>query len=687
MEEEEDRFDRRALIRELVRQIVGDGVPPTRARVVAIVGSWGSGKTWILDRVHGLLGGHTREFNPWLCSDELGLYRGFASFLLERIEDRHARKRIATALDYLGPSMQGLGFDVSGTAMKAASALHGMDSPSTIREALRKSFSKSAGPAYVLVDDLDRLTPDELLLFFKLVRLIGDVPGLVYVFAYDEEALTELLARTPIAGSPERARQYLEKIVERKVSVPRLSRSQWTTEVLEPLLQFGEATHPMFADDENAREEFVWRMESFGWQLLPTPRIVARYRESVSALPIGLHGELNFLDWCIICLVHVSYPGVWQIIVEHPDVFAGVTVGSPLRVLNDGQKLLARQLAQTIESAVGATYQREDLMEMLDFLFPTFATNRKETTSTYGYSTGERQRIGDPAFFDRYFAYALPAGEVSDVAVHGMLARLDRADEAEEAAQELLALFATAPAPEATLNTMRRRWRSAVSVEALYRFLAELAYAPELDYRSGPFGTSGQAQLLSFAEEVLRQASAELLESLKFAEAEVMNPLSAGVLLDERHPSGSQEYVNWIDAQRALLEERSVRELQSAGSPLTDGGVNEWFVRLRSLNRERTRHLIAEALSSERWSPDEVVGANVTWSITSRRPEATLDRVRVAGLLSDDSAIASVLLAAAPGEYPKSWDDDPASVDIEDVSHKELGSYVLAHWDEATSDD
>ncbi|MDN4613183.1 P-loop NTPase fold protein [Leifsonia sp. F6_8S_P_1B] len=683
--EEEDRFNRGALLGELVKQVLGNAATHDRARFVAIVGSWGSGKTWILDRVRGDLGGHTREFNPWLFSDELSLYRGFAAFLLERIQDRRARKRMATALDYLGPSMKGLGFDVSGTAMKAASALRGLDSPSSIREELRKSFSKNAGPAYVLVDDLDRLTPEELLLFFKLIRLIGDVPGLVYVLAYDEEALLELLARTPIAGSRERARQYLEKIVERKVYVPRMSHSQWSNEVLVPLVDFGLATHPMYAADEDAQEEFVWRMESFGWQMLPTPRIAARFLDSVMALPQRLHGEVNFLDWCLICLLRVSYPGVWQLVANHPDVFAGVSAGFRLRTLNDGNKVLARQVVETIESVVGATYQREDVLEILDYLFPNFAADRKEAPSARTYSSGTRQRIGDPAFFDRYFAYALPPGEVSDVVVNGLLARLDLAEEASRAAGELRALFSAAP--EATMNTMRRRWETAVSVEALYPFLSELADAPELSYRTGPFGVRGETQLLSFAEEVLRLGSQTFLDGLDFARAQALNPLDVGVLLDEAHPSGSRHYVDWIEAQRSLLEERAARELQSAVSPLSDRGVDEWFDRLRRLNPERLLRIEADALASERWSADEIAGANVTWSITSRRPNPTLDRVRVAALLSNDQSMVSMLRKADPGPYPAAWDADPASVDIVDVSLSQVGSYVLRHWDEATSAD
>ena len=41
-------------------------------------------------------------------------------------------------------------------------------------------------PILVVIDDLDRLQPDELLLVFKLIRLVGRLPSVGYILAFDE---------------------------------------------------------------------------------------------------------------------------------------------------------------------------------------------------------------------------------------------------------------------------------------------------------------------------------------------------------------------------------------------------------------------------------------------------------------------------------------------------------------------
>lgn len=64
----------------------------------------------------------------------------------------------------------------------------------------------------MILDDLDRLAPDELLLVFKLVRLIGRLPNVYYLLCYDEQTLLDTLSRSALVGGSEgRAREYMEK--------------------------------------------------------------------------------------------------------------------------------------------------------------------------------------------------------------------------------------------------------------------------------------------------------------------------------------------------------------------------------------------------------------------------------------------------------------------------------------------
>ena len=218
------------------RQVAERIIRNRESSTFALVGDWGSGKTWLLEAMlrdlesnpdwHTARGTVVR-FNPWYYGDEQALFAGFASLLVQQtLKKGRARARLADMLELVGPSAKFGAIDLTAAVKKAEKAV-GVTAPSQIRNAVSEGLAKSGRQLLIVMDDLDRLNPDELLILFKLVRLVGDVPGLHYLLAYDEDTVHHLLKQTAIAGgSSERARRYLEKIVERRWEVPPLTDEQ-----------------------------------------------------------------------------------------------------------------------------------------------------------------------------------------------------------------------------------------------------------------------------------------------------------------------------------------------------------------------------------------------------------------------------------------------------------------------------
>lgn len=79
-------------------------------------------------------------------------------------------------------------------------------------------------PILVVVDDLDRLTAEELLAAFKLVRLVGRFPHVHYMLSYDEHTLIVLLDHTDLVSASDERRGLddLEKIVQVRIDMPLL---------------------------------------------------------------------------------------------------------------------------------------------------------------------------------------------------------------------------------------------------------------------------------------------------------------------------------------------------------------------------------------------------------------------------------------------------------------------------------
>lgn len=112
MEHAEDMaLGRDSLVDKVVASVAGAHADSAAARIYALVGEWGSGKSWILDRVLKELRGRSTggadpvvEFNPWLFGSEEAIGRGFATALVSKAGGTQKRRRaVAGAIDNYGP--------------------------------------------------------------------------------------------------------------------------------------------------------------------------------------------------------------------------------------------------------------------------------------------------------------------------------------------------------------------------------------------------------------------------------------------------------------------------------------------------------------------------------------------------------------------------------------------------------
>jgi predicted KAP-like P-loop ATPase len=142
----------------------------------------------------------------------------------------------------------------------------------------------------VILDDLDRLAPDELLLVFKLVRLLGRLPNIYYLMCYDEQTLLDVLARSDLVGdSHERALDYMEKIVQVRIDVPPLREVQISQGV-------DNAINTILGDEELEPIDIERIAEAYREHLadrLTTPRAIRRLFAQVDAFYGPIKDEVN----------------------------------------------------------------------------------------------------------------------------------------------------------------------------------------------------------------------------------------------------------------------------------------------------------------------------------------------------------------------------------------------------------
>ena len=96
---------------------------------------------------------------------------------------------------------------------------HATQPPSLLekRERLRDALTRSDSRVVVLIDDIDRLEPNETRELMRLVRLTSDLPNIVFLLAFDRRRVARSLSR---AEDEEEGQQYLDKILQITYDLP-----------------------------------------------------------------------------------------------------------------------------------------------------------------------------------------------------------------------------------------------------------------------------------------------------------------------------------------------------------------------------------------------------------------------------------------------------------------------------------
>ena len=251
-----------AIAETLVDAVLDDSLDPI---ALGVSGSWGSGKTTVLNLIEQRLAaegeGGTRVLpiltEAWRYDPALGAKESLITEVLERLAteiDEAADtagkasallSRLAKRVDWAkalkmaaktSVIMQVPSLDSILELVKAPDGADD-DTPRTL-DGFRKEFAEllaSDGLRHirrvvVLVDDLDRCLPPTVVDTLETIRLFLAVPKMSFVIAADEDRVAEAIglhfaSTTEISGDDEHpSRLYLHKIVQTTIPLPSLSR-------------------------------------------------------------------------------------------------------------------------------------------------------------------------------------------------------------------------------------------------------------------------------------------------------------------------------------------------------------------------------------------------------------------------------------------------------------------------------
>ena len=394
---------------------------PVDGCVIAIYGPWGSGKSSAINLIrHHLAQSDDSptiiEFLAWQHQDERAITAGFFSALSSGITpvispDGKFAKTLAKSSEAFLGTLTALNIaavlsslplwirlSIKWAKKGAEDSANKKNTPEYLKKDLARMLRESRKRFLVVIDEMDRLSPQEALLVFRLVKSIGKLPNVVYLLAYDREILEEAVSDEFPSEGP----QYLEKIVQAGFDLPLVNHRQQRAMINSMLIEF---QVPNTGDVEQMFRELV------AHEFLQTPRDILRLFNSLSVSMAGVANDVYFMDFVCLEVLRLFHPDIYRTIRDNRNAFLNAGRQPPVVQDNTFVSFLDRFLDSMPKD------EQKRMQWILSLLFPQLQTSLSPS-SPISMGTWEKdRRICSPNHFDTYFTssvspFTVPKDEI-----------------------------------------------------------------------------------------------------------------------------------------------------------------------------------------------------------------------------------------------------------------------------------
>lgn len=483
---EEDTLERKAFAKHLANILAN--LHGKESTVFALCGAWGSGKTSIKNMAVEYLKKKEAEgikelpvvveFNPWLVSNFENIAREFFRIVgtaigkhyntdKNKITVRRLRKyaaKLGVGVDALSPLktsattmvalgavssivstalalniltyisifVSGIGFllaffkNIIDIKWKWVQATIDGDTEniSELRLEVSSSIKNTDPPILIIIDDIDRLNPEEIKLIFQLVKVNANFPNVHYLLLFQPDRVQKCFSDYETGeDSSVNGRMYLEKIIQYLFDVPHISRDKLDSHVysgIEKIIAEHEALQRTIATEE--LKSFRQEVAPLILRFIRNIRDANRFLNSLCFhLPFFVTSdrdtgtvsnfEANLVDVIALECLRVFVPDFYrrlplqkQILIKQVTQTERVTsVFDSDGTSNDTEQML---------SSISQPDKREYTRNLMDILFPNQMWGAMPSGRyALDYQSARTQnRVCVTEKFDRYFELVIPEG-------------------------------------------------------------------------------------------------------------------------------------------------------------------------------------------------------------------------------------------------------------------------------------
>lgn len=389
---------------------------------IGINGKWGLGKTSFIDLIKRKVQSDDIieiNFNAWNSHSPKAIIKDFFETVQETIRPQHSSLS-RLFIQYSNKLVTLNSNTVTQSIQTTVSAITGFESINSLYQDINNALVSIDKKILVYIDDLDRLDKHEIIEVIRLIRNTANFHNTFFIVAYDRNYVVNALKQ----HNPYKQEEFLEKIFQIEVTLPYFKKDILRYKLAEKLkTKLPEGIHSTI-DTEiigTASSVPVYFNEWLG-----SMRDVTRLANALILNLSKLTGEIEFNDFMRMELLRLKYPSAYELLFRRTLDFLDTTSGhSPKEhhyqlknipendrnnLVNEEKGVKSFYELHLIRNHNELSIPKNEISKIIEFVDGIFGGGL-----SFSFYSRSHLSIIYPSKFNRYFAYTLLEGALSEI--------------------------------------------------------------------------------------------------------------------------------------------------------------------------------------------------------------------------------------------------------------------------------
>ncbi len=318
--------------------------------IVGLSGLWGSGKTSFLNLTEKKLSGFringntvtTIRYVPWRVKNRESLISDFLPMLVETIKREASKdpslrgqtskllknvKKYAKTLKYVETGLRPIGKALSAVGLsdlerivkilgsfRNAVNVGSIPNIEKLHQRAYRTLEELQIPVVVMIDDVDRLEPEEIVDVLRLVRATAQLPYITFILSYDQVHVIQAIDKVLNVDG----QKFLEKFIQLPITVPQISQRQLDTlleknisQIIKTVIDYSD----LLNNDSIKLRNIIEDIQSAG--AIDTPRDVYRILNTCK-YSLKSSNEIQNVETLIyLSVIQTKFPLVYNLLSRH----------------------------------------------------------------------------------------------------------------------------------------------------------------------------------------------------------------------------------------------------------------------------------------------------------------------------------------------------------------------------------